>query len=71
MKIDVPPDIEGPLAEEARRQGTTPELLAVDALRARFGPDVPPANGATLADFLADHIGVLGTGNEQSVSVRM
>ncbi len=36
--ITLPADIEGPLAEEARRRGTTPERLALDALRLRFAP---------------------------------
>jgi len=65
VKITLTPDIEGALAEEARRQGTTPELLALATLRERFVS--PRANEAaaeahgTLADYLADHIGVLSS----------
>jgi hypothetical protein len=34
--ITLPPDLEGVLAEEARRRGTTPELLAAELLRAQL-----------------------------------
>jgi hypothetical protein len=61
--IVVPPEIERALVEEARRLGTTPELLAVDSLRERFTPlgtEKKLIKGqGTLADFLSDHIGVL------------
>lgn len=54
--ITLPPEIEGPLREEARRRGTSPELLALDALRVRFAPPVTPSPDQrpepTLADFL-------------------
>lgn len=36
MKITLTPTIEKALAEQARRQHTTPEMLALDALRERF-----------------------------------
>ena len=53
--ITLPPEIEGPLREEARRRGTSPELLALDALRVRFAPPVTPSPDQrpepTLADF--------------------
>jgi hypothetical protein len=60
--ITIPPEIEGPLAEEARLRGTTPELLALDCLRREFVP--PKANGpensaANLAEYLRDFIGVI------------
>lgn len=60
--ITLPPDLEGRLADEARRRGTTPELLALDGLRRLFPP--PGAdNGAeghgTLFDFLAGYIGTV------------
>ena len=35
-RITLPPDLEEPLAKEARRLGTTPELLALDSLRTLF-----------------------------------
>lgn len=61
--ITLPTDIEAPLAEEARRRGTTPELLAVDTLRLRFAPSAaspseePPE--PNLADFLAGYVGIV------------
>ncbi len=64
MTINLPPEIEDPLTEEARRRGTTPELLAVDSLRERFvqPPKQPDANGAqTLYDVLKDHIGTISS----------
>jgi hypothetical protein len=61
--ISLPPDIEGPLTEEAQRQGTTPTLLALNSLRELFGPtpvsDEPAGENSTLFDFLADHIGTV------------
>jgi hypothetical protein len=65
MTLTLTPEIESALAEEARKQGTTPEVLALDCLRERFVPaaaPAPPAEGPqTLADFLAGHIGVLSS----------
>ncbi|TMA61176.1 MAG: hypothetical protein E6J80_00850 [Deltaproteobacteria bacterium] len=60
--IVLPPEIEEPLAEEARKQGTTPELLAVDCLRKLFTPAPTigkPADGETLFDFLSDYVGTV------------
>ena len=63
MEITLPPDIEQILAEEARKRGTTAELLALASLRERFAPQ--PAEEAstdgygTLAEFLSGQIGVL------------
>jgi hypothetical protein len=34
--IILPPEVERPLAEEARKKGTTPEILAIDCLRKVF-----------------------------------
>ena len=59
-RITLPPDLEKPLLEEARRLGTTPELLALDCLRRLFVPQMesgPSAPGETLFDFLSGHIG--------------
>lgn len=60
--IVLPPDVEGPLADAARKRGTTPELLAIDWLRERFAP-LPPGNGAerdeTLFDFLSGYTGAV------------
>jgi hypothetical protein len=60
--IILPPEVEGPLAEEARRKGTTPELLAVDCLRKLFIPLTKtgtPAEDDTLFDFLAGYAGTV------------
>ncbi len=76
--ITLPPDIEGPLAEEARRQGTTPELLALDSLRERFAPssvtEAAPEESekeGTLADFLSGYIGVLHSSEHVAGGARM
>ncbi len=63
--ITLPPDLEGRLDDEARRRGTTPELLALDGLRQLFAPP-PTDSGATskgtLFDFLNGYVGtVAGT----------
>lgn len=59
-RITLPPELEKPLVEEARRQGTTPELLALESLRRLFVPQAEPGSSApdeTLFDFLSGHIG--------------
>jgi hypothetical protein len=71
--IALPADIEGPLAEEARRLGTTPERLVLDTLRQRFSRPVaspsekPPE--LNLADFLAGYVGLV-QGSTEPLSVR-
>ncbi len=71
--ITLPPDLEGPLAEEARRRGTTPERLVVDELRMRFAPAIAAASDGTsepnLADFLAGYIGLV-EGSTEPMSER-
>jgi hypothetical protein len=42
MVINLPPQLEAALSEQARRRGVAPEILALDALRERFLPKVPP-----------------------------
>ncbi|HEV7590978.1 MAG TPA: hypothetical protein VGO40_22895 [Longimicrobium sp.] len=67
MSIELTPDLESALADAARLQGTTPDLLAEAYLRERLdtlrressGPE--PKN---LADFLAGYVGVLGDGDD-------
>ena len=39
MTITLTPQLEAVLSEQARRRGTDPEVLALDALRERFLPD--------------------------------
>jgi hypothetical protein len=65
--ITLPPEVEGPLTEEARKKGTTPELLAVDCLRKLFTPS--PAVGTTvegesLFEFLSGYVGTVGGSTE-------
>lgn len=59
--ITLPPDIEKSLAEQARERGTTPELLAINSLRAIFAPPVPHDGheGDTLYDFLLGYVGTI------------
>lgn len=68
--ITLPPEVEEPLAKEARKQGTTPELLAVDCLRKLFVPSLTgekPAEGETLFDFLAGYVGTV-SGTTEALS---
>ncbi len=63
MSIDLTPDLESALADAARRQGTTSDLLAEAYLRERL--DVRRHEGSrpeskSLADFLAGYVGVIG-----------
>lgn len=75
MDISLPPDIEQAVVDQAREQGTTPELLVIDSLRERFllSPSfsVPTEGGGTLADFLGNHIGVLHSSEHLSGGARM
>lgn len=59
--ITLPPDIEGPLAEQARQQGTTPELLAINSLRALFTPSASTEeqSGESLYDLLSGYVGTI------------
>jgi hypothetical protein len=75
MTIILTSDIESALTEEARKQGTTAEELALQCLRTRFVPaeggGAPPQGQETLADFLADHIGVLASAEYVPGGARM
>lgn len=65
VTISLTPELEQALAEAARRQGTTPEILASEFLRERLLPAVTPdpdlAESGTLAESLADFIGILSS----------
>ena len=53
--ITLPPDIETPLAGQARALGTTPEELALRSLRTLFSGQTAPhesAEGDSLFEFL-------------------
>jgi hypothetical protein len=41
MVINLPPQLEAALSEEAQRRGVAPEILALEVLRERFLPSVP------------------------------
>ena len=46
LTLDLPPEVEAALAEDARRKGTTPEELALDNLRRSYvdpAPETPAA----------------------------
>jgi hypothetical protein len=60
--ITIPPELEGPLAAEARRLGTSLELLAVETLRRMYAPEGSgraPSDAGTLADFLQGYVGTI------------
>jgi hypothetical protein len=67
--ITLPPDLEGRLAEEARKRGTTPELLALDSLRQLFAPApaADTASGGNFHDLLAGYIGAV-SGTREALS---
>jgi hypothetical protein len=56
LTITVPPELAVPLADEARRRGTTPELLALEGVRSVIRTE-PPAG--SLLDFLGRHVGAV------------
>jgi hypothetical protein len=65
MTITLTPELERALTARANQQGTTPELLALDVLRERFlpaAPEEPRVAEGTLADFLAEFIGAVHSG---------
>ena len=75
MTITLTPDIENALVEQAKVHGTTPENLALESLRERFVAsceESAPTDGAeTLADYLADHIGVIHSSEHVPGGARM
>ena len=44
LTLELPPEVEGALADEARRKGTTPEQLVLEDLRRRYPVHLPPAD---------------------------
>ena len=65
--ITLPPEVEEPLTEAAQKQGTTPELLAVDCLRKLFTPSptvAVPAESESLFDFLSGYVGTVSGSSE-------
>ena len=41
LTLELPPDVEGALAEQARREGTTPEQLVLKDLQQRYSAPAP------------------------------
>ena len=67
MQITLPTEVERMLVERARQAGITPEHLALEVLRRQLIEPSEPEADASLADFLAGYIGVLG---DESKGVR-
>ncbi len=66
VTITLPPELERIVTEQARQQGTTPELLTLDKLHGIFQPipALPSSERAgTMADFFADFIGSIHSGD--------
>ena len=65
--IHVPPELEKPLLEAAKRQGVDAETFAVNRLREVLG--VPEENqaGSNLFDLLEGHVGTV-SGNGEAYS---
>jgi len=72
MTINLTPDVERALTSEATRRGTSVESLVLDCLRSQFVEKqaLLPQNGS-LADFLADMIGVIDSGERVPGGARM
>lgn len=73
ITITLTPDLEQIIAECAEKQGTTPELVALDTLRQHWLPaqDANRQGAATLADLLGDSIGCLDSGDLVPGGARM
>ncbi len=62
--ITLPPEIEQSVARQAEQQGTTTEVLALDALRRMFAPIeelTPQKQTGSLYNLLEEHIGVISS----------
>jgi hypothetical protein len=68
MTITLSPDIEQAIAEQARRQGITPESLVLQALREKFAPSglVPSVLEETQGDWERS---LLAAGSDCGVSL--
>jgi hypothetical protein len=64
MTITIPPALAVPLAEEARRQGTTPEQLALEGVRRVLPSQPEQATGRSLLNFLSGHVGTVAGSSE-------
>jgi len=75
MTITLTPDIERAVKKRAERQGTTPELLALNDLRWLYAEDPTdgqaveqPFAGKTLADVLKGRTGTRASGQPSRLS---
>lgn len=75
MTIKLTPALENALTKQARKKGTTPEMLALDTLHTQFGiskeSNTSSENQGNLADYLSDHIGVLSSSEYISGGAKM
>lgn len=74
MTIKLTPELEQVLIDRATQQGTPPELLALAVLQERLLPATvaePDTAEGTLADFLAEFIGTLHSGEQIPGGARM
>ena len=72
VTIVLPPDLEKSITERALQNGTTPELIALEALQHEFAPEAAQVSTVgTLADFLGDFIGCLDSGEVVPGGARM
>lgn len=73
MTIPLTPELSQAIDRAAKEQGTTPETLAAEALRERFGIGSGAENPGerTLADRLARYIGVVDSGETTPGGARM
>lgn len=65
VTITLPPSLEKALIEQAKKVGTSPELLALETLSKCFpGGENPsaPKNGETMRDFFGDFVGCFDSG---------
>ena len=66
ITITIPQDMEFPISEEAKKLGTTPEVLAVESLRRLFMPVITEkiSENQTLFDYLSGYIGTVDGSGE-------
>jgi hypothetical protein len=70
ITVTLPTELATPLAEEARRRGTTPENLALEVVRRMLPPSPEHLDPGpkSLLDSLAGHVGVVA-GTDEAFSL--
>lgn len=73
MQIQITPDLEEALIARARQSNQVPEQLALELLRQQLAEwkSIPTTRPDTLAAFLADQIGVIGSGDRKPGGARL